>query len=355
MIPLPLMLCFFLMLAGCDSLLYYSQAASGQLAILNARQPIEQVIDDPATPAELKVKLELVLELRAFARSELLLPVEGQYSHYVDLRRGSVVWNVFAAPEFSLESRTWCYPIAGCSAYRGYFKEQGAREYAAELAGQGYDTYVGGVAAYSTLGWLDDPVLNTFVFREDAQLADLIFHELAHKLLYVPGDTLFNESFATTVAREGVRRWMLRRDDPERYTQYLEGRAQQTAFVQLLGRHRDQLATVYDSTAGEVELRRMKVAQFDQLREDYAALWLQWEGSQSYSAWMAAPINNAKLNSVALYFDLVPALQALLAEEEQQLPGFYRRCRALEDLSPEQRRRELDSVLSLLRSVEVIL
>ena len=335
-----------LSLMGCDSLRYYSQAASGQLSLMRGRQAISHVIADPNTPVLLRSQLQLVLQLRAFAERELQLPVDGQYSHYVDLHRPSVVWNVFAAPELSLESKTWCYPIAGCSAYRGYFKEQSAHKYAEELSTQGYDTYVGGVAAYSTLGWLDDPVLNTFVYRDEAQLADLLFHELAHKLLYIPGDTLFNESFATTVAGEGVRRWMIERDDPERYLRYLESRKQQTEFVQLLGRHRDQLQSVYISSTSQEKKRGMKRSQFDRLREEYTDLWQRWPNSKAYSSWVAAPMNNAKLNSVAMYFDLVPALQSLLLEEGRQLPGFYQRCKELAGLSPDQRRKELESAPS---------
>ena len=213
--------------------------------MLNDRQAIAQLIEDPNTPVDLKTQLQLVLELRAFAQSELQLPVEGQYSHYVNLERHAVVWNVFVAPELSLEPKTWCYPIAGCAAYRGYFSEQGAREYAVEFADEGYDTYVGGVAAYSTLGWFNDPVLNTFVYWEEPQLADLIFHELAHQLLYVPGDTQFNESFATTVAMEGVQRWMQKRNNTEQYEKYLQGRAQQEDFIHMLGRCRERLVRVY--------------------------------------------------------------------------------------------------------------
>ena len=333
-------------LAGCESLGYYSQAASGQLSLLNDRQPIEQLIEDPTTAVDLRAQLQLVLELRAFAHSELLLPVEGQYSHYVNLERDYVVWNVFAAPELSLEPKTWCYPFAGCSAYRGYFKQQGVRKYALELAEQGYDTYVGGVAAYSTLGWLNDPVLNTFIYREESQLADLIFHELAHQLLYVPGDTMFNESFATTVSAVGVQRWMEKRNNTEQYEEYLKGRAQQEDFIRLLSRYRERLLQVYEAPSGDVEKRRRKKEQIERLREAFISLQQQWGDSQAYSAWMATPINNAKLNSVALYHDLVPALERLLAEEKYQLPNFYQRCTQLAGLSPEERRALLEAPLN---------
>ena len=335
-----------LTLAGCESLGYYSQAVSGQLSMLNDRQSIEQLIEDPNTPIDLKTQLRLVLELRAFAQTELLLPVEGQYSHYVNLERDAVVWNVFVAPELSLEPRTWCYPVAGCAAYRGYFSEQEAREYAVGFADQGYDTYVGAVAAYSTLGWLKDPVLNTFVYWQESQLADLIFHELAHQLLYVPGDTMFNESFATTVAMEGVQRWMQKKNNTEQYKKYLEGRAQQEDFTHMLSRYRKRLAGFYDASSGDDEKRRRKEDQIGQLREEYKSLQRQWGDFQAYSAWMAAPINNAKLNSVALYFDLVPPFERLLAKEKYQLPNFYERCVQLAGLGPEQRRGQLEALLN---------
>ena len=335
-----------LALAGCESLGYYSQAASGQWSLLNDRQAIAQLIEDPNTPVDLKSQLQLVLELRAFAQSELLLPVEDQYSQYVNLERDAVVWNVFAAPELSLEPKTWCYPIAGCAAYRGYFNEPGAQDYAAKLADQGYDTYVGGVAAYSTLGWLNDPVLNTFVYWEESQLADLIFHELAHQLLYVPGDTLFNESFATTVAMEGVQRWMQSRNNTEQYEKYLQGRARQEDFIHLLGRYRERLVRVYEATSGDDEKRRRKEQQIRQLREEYKSLQQQWGDKRAYSAWMAAPINNAKLNSVALYFDWVPALERLLAKENYHLQKFYERCEQVADLRPNQRRELLGAPLN---------
>jgi predicted aminopeptidase len=343
-LPSVLWLCFTL--AGCESLGYYSQAASGQLSILSDRQPIEQLIEDPTTPVDLRTQLQLVLQLRAFAQSELLLPVEGQYSHYVDLERDYVVWSVFAAPELSLEPKTWCYPIAGCSAYRGYFSQQKAREYAVVLADQGYDTYVGGVAAYSTLGWLNDPVLSTFIHRSEPELADLIFHELAHQLLYVPGDTMFNESFATAVAAAGVQRWMQKRNNTEQYETYLESRVQQEEFIHLLGRYRERLGNVYEAPSGDVEKRRLKKEQIEQLGGAYKSLQQQWGDFQAYSAWMAAPINNARLNSVALYHELVPALERLLAEENYQLSSFYHRCIQLAELNPEERRVLLQAPLN---------
>ncbi len=209
------------MLAGCESLAYYAQAASGQWSLLSRRQPIEEVIAAPDTSEALSSQLQLVPALRDFARESLQLPLNGQFLDYADLQRDYVVWNVLAAPELSFQAETWCFPLVGCVAYRGYFSASAAREFAGDLAVRGYDTHVAGVAAYSTLGWMHDPVLNTFVMLPEPRLADLIFHELAHQLLFIPGDTGFNESFATTVAREGVRRRLHTRGEPDQYANYL--------------------------------------------------------------------------------------------------------------------------------------
>ena len=328
-------------LAGCASLEYYAQAAAGQLSLVRAARPIDTLMDDPEISNALRKQLGLVMEMRAFAEAELALPVGSQYSQYANLERDWVVWNVFAALPLTLEPKTWCYPLAGCSAYRGYFKERSAQNYAGDLAGEGYDTYVAGVAAYSTLGWLNDPVLNTFINREESQLADLIFHELAHQLLYVPGDTAFNESFATAVAMEGVRRWMLHRDNPAQYARYLEGRNRQGQFIALIARHRDRLSTIYESAGPADEKLRQKSRQIALLRDDFALLQLQWGDDESYSAWMAAPMNNAKLISVGLYFDLVPAFEQLLVSGDSNLGEFYARCQDLAGLDIEARRAQL--------------
>ena len=324
--------CLAALLCGCQTVGFYAQAASGQLSLLGKRQPIDSLITAPATPSTLKRQLELVLELRAFAEDSLHLPLNGQYREYADLQRDYVVWNVFVAPELSLQPETWCFPIAGCVAYRGYFNEQSARDYADGMAARGFDTYVSGVSAYSTLGWMRDPVLNTFVFRAEPQLADLIFHELAHQLLYVPGDTLFNESFATTVAVEGVRRWLQMRGAADQYATYLESLERQSDFVGLLARYRESLENVYLSDAGDTDKRREKARLIEALRDEYAQLEASWGGVPVYRAWIEGPVNNAKLNAVSLYFGMVPPLQRLLAQEDNDLPSFYRRCRQLAEL-----------------------
>src|SRR4051812_10885006 len=194
-------------LCGC----YLIQAATGQMQIVSKRQPIAEVIRDPATSEKLKARLEYVAAARDFASRELGLPDNESYRSYADLGRPYVVWNVFAAPEFSVEPRQWCFPIAGCVVYRGYFSEAAAQRYARKLRRRGDDVAVGGVAAYSTLGHFKDPVLSTMLGWSDAQLAATLFHELAHQVVYVPGDSQFNESFATVVEEAGLERWLAAR------------------------------------------------------------------------------------------------------------------------------------------------
>src|SRR6266403_163267 len=211
------LLAVILIVSGCQTLSFYGQAIKGQYQLLAHRQPIEKLIADSSTPAQLKNQLELVQKLRAFADKELKLPVDGHYTKYVDVHRPFVVWNVEAAPEFSLEPKSWWYPLVGSLEYRGYFSESGARDYAERLRKRGYDVYVGGATAYSTLGWFKDPILNTFVFESEGDLAETIFHELGHQRVFASGDTDFNEAFATTVGQEGARRWLRLKGDAAGY------------------------------------------------------------------------------------------------------------------------------------------
>ena len=335
--------CLAAVLAGCETVGFYAQAASGQLSLLGRRQPIDELIAAPDTPAALKRQLELVLRLRDFAERSLHLPLNNQYGDYADLQRDYVVWNVFAAAELSLQPQTWCFPIAGCVAYRGYFNAQSAREYADSMAARGFDTYVSGVTAYSTLGWMRDPVLNTFIYLPEPQLADLLFHELAHQLLYVPGDTLFNESFATTVAVEGVRRWLHARGAADMYATYLESLDRQSDFVGLLARYRESLQGIYLADIGDAEKRREKARLIGELRAEYAQLEEGWGGVSPYRAWIDGPVNNAKLNAVSLYHGLVPPLQRLLAREHNDLPSFYQQCRQLAGLDTAARHERLQA------------
>jgi predicted aminopeptidase len=345
-----------LVVSGCQTLSFYGQAIRGQYQLIAHQRPMQTVLDDPKTPARLKAQLELVENLREFARRELKLPVDGHYRKYVDVKRPYVVWNVEAAPEFSLESKSWWYPLVGRQDYRGYFSENRARNYAASLRSKGYDVHTGGVSAYSTLGWFKDPILNTFIFDHEPGLAETIFHELGHQQVFAHGDTDFNEAFATTVGQEGARRWLRAKGDQAAYDKYLAHLRRNDEFVHLIAAARQRLETLYGderTEAGVVrstpkkedvpheELRRQKQAIVDDLQKDYVRLKAQWGGATDYDEWFARGINNAKLNSVAAYYDLVPGFERLLALNGGDLEKFYRAARRLSKMPRKERRSSL--------------
>jgi predicted aminopeptidase len=328
-------------LGACSTLRYYMQAAGGQLELKRKARPIEDVLADPQTPSALQERLRRVRAIREFASSELALPRNGSYHRYADLQRPYVVWNVFAAPEFSVAPKTWCFPIAGCVGYRGYFGQQDAERFAEQTRAQGYDVYVGGVPAYSTLGWLEDPVLSTFIGYPDAELARLMFHELAHQVAYVKGDSTFNESFAVTVELEGVRRWIAVHGTPAHQRAFEQADERKREFVELVARTRDTLGALYASDLPPESMRARKLQALDAMRREYQALKAGWGGYAGYDGWFAQPVNNAQLASVAIYSQLVPGFQALLADNGGELPKFYDAVRAMTRLSAEQRRARL--------------
>jgi predicted aminopeptidase len=300
-------------------------------------RPIDDVLVDAATPAHLRSRLHSVQAMREFASAELALPRNGSYQRYADLKRPYVVWNVFAAPEFSVVPETWCFPIAGCVGYRGYFAQADAERFAAELKAQGNDVYVGGVPAYSTLGWMDDPVLNTFIGYPDTELARLIFHELAHQVAYAKGDSTFNESFAVAVELEGVRRWIARHGTLNQQAALERADVRKEEFAELVARTRARLREVYSSGAPPERMRAERLHTFEAMRAEYQALRARWGGYGGYDWWFAQPLNNAQLASVAIYTQLVPAFQALLAREGGDLPRFYAAVRELASLPRTQR------------------
>lgn len=302
---------------------YYSQAIHGHMDVMHRAQPIEQVLADPDTDDTLKAKLGEVTRIRAFASQELGLPDNDSYRRYADLQRPYEVWNVFAAPELSVLPKEWCYPLLGCASYRGYFSQAMAEAAALDLRQEGYDTYVGGVPAYSTLGWFDDPVLNTFVHYPETQLAALIFHELAHQLVYVAGDSLFNESFATAVALEGTRRWLTRSASEDQQAAFETAERRRQAFAALVGTTRARLADIYAASIPDDEKRERKAAAFHAMQADYLHLKSSWNGFAGYDRWFGQQLNNAQLASVTLYTQMVPAFQQLLAQEDGDLPRFY--------------------------------
>jgi predicted aminopeptidase len=310
-------------LSGCASPAYYAQAISGQLEILAKRRPVEEVLNDPATPAQTRHQLELVRRLRDFASRELLLPDNRSYRTYADLERPFAVWNVYAAPELSLEPKRWCFLVAGCVPYRGYFARDQAEQFAASLKQKGYDVYVGGVPAYSTLGWFNDPLLNTFIQRPEADLAGLLFHELAHQKIYVSGDSAFNESFATVIELEGVKRWFEQSGNAKEAEAYRLKIQRREEFTALVLKHRARLKEIYDSTLSDAEKRAAKARVFEELRTDYAKLKSGWNGYAAFDNWFKQGINNANLAAIGLYSQYVAAFQKLLAQQAGDLAAFY--------------------------------
>lgn len=324
-------------LIACETIGYYEQAARGQLEILLHRQPISEVIDRAELPPPVLDKLAGFLEARDFAVRELQLAAGDSYLSYVDLDRDHVVWNVFAAPEFSTEPVTWCYPIAGCVSYRGYFSAERAGRFAQDLQQRGLDVYTGGVDAYSTLGWFDDPLLSTVIDRSQFQLAALLFHELAHLMAYVPGDTTFNESFATAVEREGLRRWLRRQEDEAMLARAEAERVRREEFVALVLDYRERLDAVYREELPPPAKRERKRQLQAAMRDAYGTLRREWGDTPAYDTWFAGPLNNAQLATVSSYNDLVPAFEALLESVHGDLGAFYAQVREIADLDEQAR------------------
>jgi len=332
-------------LTGCQTIQYYNQAISGQHRILQGRQPISKITADPNSSEILRQRLTFIMKVRAFAEDDLQLPVANNYLTYVDLKRPYVAWNVVATPEFSMVPKTWCYPLVGCAAYRGYFAKADARQYAESLQVQGYDVHVGGVTAYSTLGWFDDPVLSTFIRRSKASSAALLFHELAHQVLYAPDDTTFNESFATFVEQEGLRRWQEASGNSAIYNEYLSNYRRQQKFVRLVLKYRQKLELLYQTDFAPTRKRIEKASILDDLRNEFNQLKTKLIGLAAYGDWMNRPLNNAKISSVVAYHDFVPAFSKILAQKNGNLASFYETCRQLAKNKKDERHRILQTVM----------
>lgn len=323
-------------LAGCD-LSYYWQAAQGQMDLLQRREPIAELVQQPETPAELKEKLQYILHVREFASTQLNLEVDNNYASYADLERPFVVWNVFATQPLSMQNEHWCFPIAGCVPYRGYFAESAANEFANDLASQGLDIYVGGVPAYSTLGWFDDAVLNTFIQRDALSLAGLLFHELAHHTFYVAGDSTFNESFASTVEDLGLERWIQHANLQQLQPAYAIARQRQSQFLELVLQNRAEREALFASGQSTADKHAGKQALQAKLRQEYATLKSSWGGYSGYDGWFAGPLNNAQLSTVATYHQLEPGFRALFEQSGQNFKLFFSRCRELANRPLEER------------------
>jgi predicted aminopeptidase len=325
-------------LSGC----YLMQATVGQYRVLHARAPIDALIADPATDPKLRARLSEVHAAREFASRELALPDNSSYRSYADIGREFVVWNVVAAPEFSLQPRHWCFPVVGCVAYRGYFHERQARDLALALEARGFDVVVEGVPAYSTLGKFADPVLSSMLRYDDDELVATLFHELAHQLIYVKNDSSFNEAFATAVEEEGLKRWLAQRGAAQRIDAFRLEQQRETALLALLAPARARLAALYESGTPLAEMRAAKQSILAQLAADIRALERR-EGVHYgvYDEWMARGLNNAQLASIATYYDCVPGFERLLAAQQGDLPRFYAAVRALADQSRDERHAQL--------------
>ncbi len=331
-----------LLLPACSNLGYYAHTVGGQVELLTRARPIEEVVADPGTDPQPRRQLAAVLAIRGFASRHLKLPDNDSYREYADLGRPFAVWNVFAAPEFSTTLERWCFPFAGCVSYRGYFAQERAAAFAEELRASGLETHIGGVPAYSTLGWFDDPVLNTFVNDPPERLAALIFHELAHQVVYVKDDSVFNESFATSVEREGLRRWFARSQEAGAAGPAVEERrTRQAQFVALVLAYRDRLEEVYRGDLEPADKREQKARVLADLQEAYRRQKEAWSGYGGYDGWFAAGPNNAQIGAVAAYTALVPAFESLLGDCGGDLERFYGAVRDLANEPKAARRTQL--------------
>ncbi len=334
-----------LTLTACSRLLYYVDMAQGHIELMSARQPIERLLADPVADAELKQRLSQVLAARRWAVGALGLPDNDSYTEYADLGRSNAVWNVFATPELSLEPREECFLFAGCLAYQGFYSEAEADQRAAGYSEHGDDVYVGGVAAYSTLGWFDDPVLNTMMQWSDAVLIGTVFHELAHQRLYVKNDSRFNESYAAFVEQQGLGEYL------EEHPQTIQGdpaaRGRRTQFVRLMLAARQRLEDLYTLPISDVDKRQRKAEEFARLQADYARLRDEaWGGDRSYDQWFTrAPLNNARLLPFGLYEEDAPAFAALFEQSGGDWSRFHAAAKTLAKLDEPERRARLDSLI----------
>lgn len=330
-----------LLLSGC----YYGHLAHGQYELLSRRTPIAKLLADPATSPALRERLTKALEARRFASRELGLPDNGSYRTYADLERPYAVWNVFAAPELGLRAHNWCYPVLGCMAYRGYYDHARAEAMARELRAEGLDVFIAGIGAYSTLGWFDDPLLSTMRGADD-ELAGTIFHELAHQVAFAEGDTEFNESFASFVEQEGLRRYLAAQPALARAADRRQQR--RTDVVGLILRSRARLGEIYADEAPDGEKRHRKELEFERLRQEYADLRAGWGDDRSWDGWFAGELNNARLLPFGLYNQWIPAFAALFQQQKGDWGAFYREVDALAEMNKEQRQQRLEALAPVM-------
>jgi predicted aminopeptidase len=335
-----LRLLLVLCLCGCSAPGYYLQVLAGQRSLMKSRQDIHTLLNDPSTPPELAERLESAERIKAFAQDQLGLPVDGSYSTYVDVKGEALVWNVVATGEFSLAPKKWCFPVAGCVPYRGFFEQQKARESADRLSRKGMDVLVSPAAAYSSLGWFSDPLLSTMFSASGTRLAGYLFHELAHQRLYVKNDSAFNESYASFVEDAGVRAWLAFNQEQDELQSWLRLQAVGKDFSGLVRKTRADLAGLFAGGGSETDMRARKteiLAEFEQAWRRLSDA--RWQGKRYYQAWFREPLNNARFALFNTYEGGHCAFQALweessgdwqkfhrLAEKQSRLPGGERRA-----------------------------
>jgi predicted aminopeptidase len=335
--------CLFL-LNGCAQVSYYYQAVEGHADIIQRMKPLEEVIASPETSVVVRDQLQRAKQIRQFAIEKLHLPDNASYTQFVDLKRKFVVWNVYATPRFSLKPKQWCFPIVGCLSYRGYFSPEPAFLEANELKEQGFDVYVAGIRAYSTLGWFNDPLLNTMLSKETWQLAALIFHELTHQLLYVSDDSTFNESFASAVEEIGLQLWLEQHKNEHDFKTYQLSKQRNQQMIFLVLKTKEKLAELYEKTLPEYEMLNLKNELLNELQTEYKKLKeTEWDNYQGYDRWFAE-VNNAKLLSVAMYGEYVPAFKKLFEKNQRDFKKFYDQVRLLAKLPKSERDHKLNEL-----------
>ena len=323
--------------SACSSFGYYMDLMEGHSELMEQRKPVKELLAENETKPELRELLRKSQEIRDFASKSLDLPDNDSYRMYADLKRNYAVWNVVAAKEFSIKAKKWCFLFVGCLSYRGYFSKEAATSYANELKNKGYDVYVAGAKAYSTLGWFDDPLLNTMMYKSEAYRAGIIFHELAHQVIYIDNDSAFNEAFATTVEEEGIRRWLVKDGKDENYKKYVSSKRQDTQLNHLLRTTREKLALLYKENVKNEEKRTAKKQIFTHMQSEYQKLKKSWGGYTAFDSWMNQDLNNAHLLLISTYNDLVPTFKAILKNENYNLKRFYSAVEKLAKLDKEKR------------------
>jgi predicted aminopeptidase len=345
------LLFFSMFLMGCSGPAYYMQAVSGHWKLMHARQDVGALLEDPSSSPELVQNLESARQIVEFAETMLDLPANGSYSSYVELDDNVIAWNVIATGEFSLAPKKWCFPVAGCLPYRGFFAQQKAQKSATKLRDKGMDVHVAAATAYSTLGKFRDPLLSSMFTGSDTRLAAYLFHELAHQRLYIKGDGRFNESYASFVEQAGVLAWLKNRQqaDELKWWQHLQDVDQD--FTSLVGDTRRKLADLYGKDLSESAMRQQKSEILaGQVSSHKELIRKKWAAGHYFSAWIDEPVNNARLALFNTYQSGHCVFQALLDSADGNMPEFHRLAKQQAELKKEQRDKWLNQSCTVIAS-----